>query len=157
MLDEKVLTRIRDRLRDREERAVELIVRPDTDSPDFSGSLAELARKIELASGGAIGVGSVKRDRFVALQASFDGGSVVTKPLTLAGTQLHLNTVSDFGEVLVTVHDASGKVVAVSEPVTADALDIPVTWAEGGIEGLDGPVTLAITLRNAKLFALWCT
>ena len=30
---------------------------------------------------GAIGVASIKRDRFVSLSASFDGGTIVTKPV----------------------------------------------------------------------------
>ena len=34
---------------------------------------------------GGIGFATIKRDRFVSLEASFDGGEIVTKPLKLAG------------------------------------------------------------------------
>src|SRR5262245_16802152 len=48
---------------------------------------------------GCIGLATIPRDRFVSLEASFDGGEVRTKPLHLKGKQLHLNAESDFGEI----------------------------------------------------------
>lgn len=70
---------------------------------------------------------------------------------------MHLNAKSDFGQVLVEVLDGEGRVIAKSKPIRADGLDLPVAWQEGGIEDVDAPVALRITLRNALLFALWCT
>jgi hypothetical protein len=107
--------------------------------------------------GGGIGLGTIPRDRFVSLQASFDGGHLTTRPLRLEGETLHLNAKSDFGQIVVEVLDAAGQVVARSEPVRQDALDIPVPWQEGDLQGLKAPVVLRITLRNALLFALWCS
>ena len=108
-------------------------------------------------SGGYIGFATVKRDRFVSLDASFDGGTILTKPLQLKGTSLHLNAKADFGEIVVEVLDADSKVAAESNPIAEDGLDIPVAWAEGELEGVTGPVTLRIILENARLFALWCS
>jgi len=106
---------------------------------------------------GGIGFATIKRDRFVALQASFDGGEILTKPLKLAGSDLHLNAKSDFGEILMEVLDAAGRRITKSKPVRADGLDIVVDWESGNLRNLDAPVVLRLTLKNACLFALWCT
>lgn len=105
--------------------------------------------------GGGIGFGTIRRDRFVSLAASFDGGYLVTKPLKLKGGQLHVNAKSDFGEIVVEVLDASGQAIATSRPIRQDGLDVTVEWHNGGLAELASPVALRITLRNAHLFALW--
>jgi hypothetical protein len=103
-----------------------------------------------------IGFATLKRDRFVALEASFDGGEIVTKLLKFKNTALHLNAQADFGEIIVELLDAKDKVIARSKPIQRDSLDIPVKWA-GDIEESDGPVRLRLKLTNARLFALWCS
>jgi len=103
----------------------------------------------------SIGFATIKRDRFVALEASFDGGEIETKPLQLKGATLHLNAKSDFGEIIVEMFDGHGELLARSKAIQRDSLDIPVKWDEKP-EPFDGPVTLRIKLNNARLFALWC-
>ena len=107
--------------------------------------------------GGGIGMGTILRDRFVSLGASFKGGVIVTKPLQLKGTTLYLNAKSDYGEIVVEVIDAKGHTLARSKPVKGDKLDMPVEWEEGNLTNVTGPVTFKITLRNALLFSIWCT
>jgi len=102
-----------------------------------------------------IGFATIQRDRFVALEASFDGGEILTKPVQLNSSALHLNAKSDFGEIIVEVLGTDGKLVARSKPVQRDALDLPVEWSSGFAPPAD-PVTLRIKLTNARLFALWC-
>jgi len=104
---------------------------------------------------GGVGLAAIKLDRFVSLGASFDGGQIVTKPLKLAGSRLHLNAKSDFGQIVIEVLDTDGRQIARSRPVVEDSLDVPVQWEKGSLEGLNTPVVLRITLRNALLFALW--
>jgi hypothetical protein len=106
---------------------------------------------------GGVGLASVARDRFVSLGASFDGGQIVTKPLRLHGTRLHLNAKSDFGQIQVEVLDPRGAVLVRSKPVRADGLDLPVEWQGDGPAKWTEPVVLRITLRNALLFAFWCS
>lgn len=106
---------------------------------------------------GGIGLATCRRDRFVSLQASFDGGEIITRPLRLAGSTLHLNVKSDFGELVIEACEPNGRVVAVSRPVRCDSLDAVVEWAEGDLDGAKGPVVLRIRLKNALLFALWCS
>ncbi len=107
--------------------------------------------------GSGIGFATVKRDRFVSLGASYSGGGLLTRPLTLAGKKLHLNVQSDFGEARVTALNAQGEIVARSKPIQRDGLDVPVEWERGSIESIQEPVRLQISLENALLFALWCT
>lgn len=106
-------------------------------------------------SGGAIGFATILRDRFVSLDASFDGGTVVTVPVRLTGATLRLNVESRFGEVLVEVLSSDGAVRAKSLPVAADGLDVAVEWEDGGVEGLEESVTLRFALKNARLYAVW--
>jgi hypothetical protein len=101
-----------------------------------------------------IGFAAVRRDRFVALEASFNGGEILTKPVQLKG-RLHLNAKSDFGEIVIELLKPDGAVIAQSKPIQADALRIPVEWSSP-VEDLPEAVTLRIKLENARLFALWC-
>jgi hypothetical protein len=105
---------------------------------------------------GAIGFATIRRDRFSALEASFDGGVIVTRPLKLASKTLHLNVRSDFGQVAVEALSPAGEVIARSKPIQRDSLDQAVEWASGGLEGREAPVVLRLTLKNACLYALWC-
>ncbi len=105
-------------------------------------------------SGGAIGLATIRRDRFVSLAASFDGGVIATKPLMPSGKTLHLNAKCDFGRIVVEAVDKDGKTVAESRPIRADSTDIAVEWAKGDLAP-SGPVSLRISLFNARLFAIW--
>ena len=81
----------------------------------------------------------------------------MTKPLKLMGKTLHLNAKSDYGEILVTIMGEDGTQLAESKPVKCDSLDVAVEWETFDPAALNGPVTLGIDVRNALLFALWCT
>ena len=106
--------------------------------------------------GGAVGFASIQRDRFVSLGASFDGGTILTKPMTLAGTALHLNADADFGTITMEILNNDGEAIAKSAPISQDSLDITVTWEDGGLSGTENPVALRFHLQNARLYAFWC-
>src|SRR6185436_8556576 len=98
----------------------------------------------------SIGFATIKRDRFVALEASFDGGEIVTRPLQLKGRTLHLNAKSDFGEIIVELLDVNDKVLTRSTSMQRDSLDIPVEWT--GDPGKPPElIKLRIKLSNARL------
>ena len=105
----------------------------------------------------AIGFASIPRDRFVSLAASFDSGVVLTKRLKIAGAAFHVNAKADFGEILVEALDEAGRVTAASRPLRRDALDIPIEWQTGVPPKAGDTVALRFTLKNAHLFALWCS
>lgn len=106
--------------------------------------------------GGWIGMASIPKDRFVSLEASFDGGTILTKPLRIEGDTLYLNAKADFGSVSVEALGADGDVLAASQPIKKDGLEIPVDWKNGWTLPKHKPVQLRITLNNARLFAFWC-
>lgn len=92
---------------------------------------------------------------FVALEGSFDGGEILTKPVELKG-KLHPNAKSDFGGVVVELLKTDGTVIAQSKPVQRDGLRIPVECQNGLDATLPSEaVRLRIKLENARLFALW--
>jgi hypothetical protein len=103
-----------------------------------------------------IGFATIQRERFVALEASFDGGEILTRPLRLQGQTLHLNAKSDFGEIVVEILNDEGKVLSESKPLQRDALDIPVQWKQPMNGQGESSVVLRIKLKNARLFSLWC-
>jgi hypothetical protein len=105
---------------------------------------------------GGIGFATIKRNRFVALEASFDGGEIVTKLLQLKDTTLHLNAKSDFGEIIVEQLDANDQLLAQSASIQRDSVDIPVEWT-GDAKRPHELVRLRIQLTNARIFALWCS
>ncbi|MBN1421927.1 MAG: sulfatase-like hydrolase/transferase [Planctomycetes bacterium] len=104
---------------------------------------------------GGIGFATIPRDRFVALEASFDGGEIITRPLVLRSSAIHVNAKSDFGEITVEVLDATGASIARSNPIRGDAIDIPIEWKGSAPRAAGGPVRLRIRLSNARLFAVW--
>jgi hypothetical protein len=106
--------------------------------------------------GSAIGLATIRRDRFVSLNASAEEGQIVLRPMRLADGRLHLNAKSDAGRIVVEVLDLQGHSIARSEPIATDGLDIPVVWEQGAVPAADTPVRLRVTLRNAQLFSLWC-
>ena len=104
---------------------------------------------------GGIGFATIPRDRFAAVEASFDGGEFVTKPLLIKGTILHLNARANFGQIVVEALDEQRKPLATSRPIQRDALDIPIEWQKP--PNFASPVVLRFKLENAQLFAMWVT
>jgi hypothetical protein len=103
-----------------------------------------------------IGFATIQRDRYVALQASFDGGEIVTKPVQLQGRKLHINAKADFGEIIVEVLGMDDRLLATSKPIQRDSLNLPVEWNVPADWPLEARVKLRLKLKNARLFALWC-
>jgi hypothetical protein len=105
-------------------------------------------------STGAIGFATAKQDRFVALEANYEGGVLVTKPLVMTESTLYLNARADWGEIQVEALDADGNAIATAEAIHKDGLEIPVRW--NGPEPPRGTsVRLRISLRNGQLYAIW--
>ena len=130
----------------------------------YSGRLyrhGEYHRHTELKDTGphfvGIGLATLRLDGWCSLQAGFDGGKVVTKPVTLPKGNLFINAKSDWGEVVVEVLDPEGEAIEgmKSAPVSADGVRLPVQWTEGSsLEQLAGrPVRLRFAIKNALLYS----
>ena len=103
---------------------------------------------------GGIGLASVKRDRFVSLEASFAGGTLTTKPLRWSGGPLCVNAKADFGTIEVEVLDEAGNVIGRSAPLRGDSISLTVHWEED-FTPPSGAVRLRFLLKNALLFSFW--
>jgi len=111
----------------------------------------------------AIGLATLRLDGFASLDASYDGGTVVTTPLLLDGAALSLNVKADYGEVRVELLDEGGQPLpGYGEddclPVQTDGVAVHVRWRERrSVAGLAGNVSkLRFVLRNARLYSYRC-
>ena len=110
--------------------------------------------------GGALGLGRLRLDGFVSLDAGADGGTLTTKPLVVAGDALVVNTSTRGGLVKVEVLDLDGTPVTgfgSSEcvPINTDSVRHVVRWNGGRSLGTlrDTPVSLRFHLRDAELYS----
>lgn len=106
----------------------------------------------------SIGLAIWKRDRFVSVDGSKDGGSLTTVPLHFSGRKLELNLDASKGRATVELLDPAGKPIAgfgKSDPLTGDSLRTTVKWkGKEMLESLAGrPVVVRFELQNAKLFS----
>jgi len=94
---------------------------------------------------------SVPRYRFASVYAGYFGGSFTTKPLHFETDTFYMNySTAAYGDVQVTVYDADGNVLGVTDKIYGNELSRPLTF--DGIAGRDG--YLKITLRDAHVYAL---
>ena len=109
--------------------------------------------------GGAIGLATVPRDRFVSLDAGEAEGYLRTRPFKLPEGSLHLNVDASEGQVIATLCDPEGQSLSgweQSEPVSGDRLDAEVSWPSGDLDLSRGQrVSLILRARNARLFSYW--
>jgi len=104
---------------------------------------------------GAIGLAKIKRSRFVSLEASYDGGTLLTKPLALEGTQLCVNANAAFGSIEVAIVDEQGKQLPGWKSTISgeDAIAAAVRFDKHSLEELAGrPARIQFRLVNAQLF-----
>jgi hypothetical protein len=116
---------------------------------------------------GHVGLGTLRRDGFVSLDATPRGGTVTTKPLLLASEraegaplQLHVNVKSDWGHCRVEVLDEAGNAIPGhskddADDIVADTVNKTVTWkGESDIaELVSRPVRLRFHLQSARLYS----
>ncbi len=107
----------------------------------------------------SIGLAIWQLDRFVSADASSDGGTLTTVPVSFTGGRLELNArVREGGSIVVSLLDAAGKELPgfeASEPITGDNLRHEVHW-QGSPElaALVGkPVMLRFAMKSAELFS----
>lgn len=80
--------------------------------------------------------------------------------MVLKGSDLRLNAYAPFGEIVVQLLDADGVLLKgfTSRAITADGLELPVSWTgDCDVKSLDGrPVQIKFRLTNARLYSYWC-
>lgn len=105
---------------------------------------------------GSIGRASTLMDRFVSVEASYDGGTLITKLFHFNGSQLFINGNIAFGEIRIQLLDSKGKAIEgfESKIYEIDSTEIPVAFKGRNIEALSSnPLRIQSTLRNAQLYS----
>jgi len=104
---------------------------------------------------------SLRLDGFASINAGYDGGEVITKPLTFAGSKLLLNfATSAAGGVRVEIQQVDGTPIpgfalADCQELIGNEIERPVAWAGGNLSKLAGqPVRLRFVMKDADVFAI---
>ena len=109
--------------------------------------------------GGGVGLALLRRDGFVSMHGSANGGTLLTRPVTVSGDTLHLNVDASNGRAEVALFDQDGQPIERwrdATPVTGDQLDATVTWQDATLAKLRGEkLRLQIRLTNADIFSFW--
>jgi hypothetical protein len=104
----------------------------------------------------------LRTDGFVSVNASYEGGEMVTKPFVFEGSKLVMNySTAATGSIRVEIQDVDGTPVPKFEikacpEIVGDAIEQAVVW-EGGndVERLAGqPVRLRFVMRDADLYSV---
>ena len=104
----------------------------------------------------------LRTDGFASVTAPWDGGEMVTRAFTFAGSRLEINyRTSAPGFVRVEIQDASGNPIpgcalADCPEIIGDEIERVVEWKQGpGVGALAGrPVRLRFVMKDADLFAM---
>ena len=134
--------------------------RPYLHSPGAAKDKKDTPRSIVLAT--------LKRDRFVSIDATDDGGYMLTKPIAYPGGKLHVNarTTSPDGFVRVAVREGHGVRDGEwvqdfsfdrSQPFSGDSLNAVMTWEGNDTVGSfpSEVLRLHFWLENAELYSFW--
>jgi len=104
----------------------------------------------DMYGGGAIGLATLRRDGFASMRGP---GTLTTRPVTFTGQNLFVNVNGDVGVDLL---DETGKVLATSEPVSADStrqrIELPGLGDHAGKR-----VRFRFHLSRGSLYAFWVT
>ncbi|UCH35365.1 MAG: hypothetical protein JSV65_03165 [Armatimonadota bacterium] len=110
----------------------------------------------------SIGLGTLRVDGFVSLDANPFGGTMTTKPVLLQGSRLYVNCASDWGHLRVEVLGEDGEPLPGCaredcDDIRADGVRLPVSWRGNADLGVlqDRPVRLRFHLQNARLYSFW--
>jgi hypothetical protein len=101
-----------------------------------------------------IGLATMKVDRFASLEASFDGGEFVTKPMHWPkGKRLFVNSQCRWGKIAIDLLSGTGtKPLATAELEGLDGVEIPVRLPR--IQNLD-LVRVRVRIVNARVYAMY--
>ncbi len=105
--------------------------------------------------------GVFRLDGIASAHAGYDGGELITKPVTFRGKKLHLNyATSAIGSVRIELQDATGKplpgyALKDAPELYGDEIDATYTWKSGeDLSRLKGqPVRLRFVLKDADVYS----
>jgi hypothetical protein len=103
----------------------------------------------------ALGLGTIKVDRFCGMESGFEAGTLRTKAIVVEGKTLHVNAYARFGHVDVSLFDADGAPIegAVAQVRGLDSVDAPLAIDLAPFAGQ--AIAVEFSIVNAKLFSFW--
>jgi hypothetical protein len=104
----------------------------------------------------------LRLDGFISINAGFDEGEFITKPLTFSGSKLEINySTAGAGQIRVELQDADGGplpgfTLEDCDPIKGDAIAGIVAWKErSDVSQLAGKVVrLRMVMNEADVFSL---
>ena len=104
----------------------------------------------------------LRTDGFASINAPFDGGEMVTKPLTFEGAELVLNLSTAIrGGLRAELQDINGMplpgfALDDCEPIIGDSIEHVVSWKKGSdlSEHAGRPVRIRFEMQDSDLFSL---
>ena len=105
---------------------------------------------------------TLRLDGFASVNAPYEGGELLTKPLRFAGKALEINySTSAGGRILVEIQDESGKPIEGfslddCKPIIGDEISGLVAWGENrDVSKLAGkPIRLRFVMQDADLYSI---
>ena len=100
---------------------------------------------------------TILRDRFVAVEASFDGGTLTTRPLRLDGSKFNVNCNTSFGKLGVRILGRDGNPIE-GYQATIKGIDLaehPVRFSRPLSELGKQAIRIEFTLSNAQLYSFF--
>ena len=104
----------------------------------------------------------LRTDGFVSVNASFEGGEMITRPFTFSGSEFVLNcSTSATGSIMVEIQKEDGSPVpgyglGDCDQIVCDRIEQAVTWKGkkkvGSLANM--PVRLRFVMKDADLFSL---
>ncbi len=104
---------------------------------------------------GNIGLATLLKDRFVSVEASFDGGTLITKPLRFEGSALNVNCNVAFGKLEARLLDRNGEPIDGYEATVegVDLVDCSVPFDKSLAELPSQEIKIEFVLYNAQLYS----
>jgi hypothetical protein len=108
---------------------------------------------------GAIGLGTLRVDGFVSVDAGDKPGTLLTRPLELEPGRIFVNADADGGSIAAEIVDQTGKPLPPftfgnCQPADADSVRQSLAWKDAAALP-KSPVRLRFRLTNAELYAFW--
>jgi hypothetical protein len=107
---------------------------------------------------GAIGLAKIKRGRFVSLEASFDGGKIITKLLSFTGKNLFINADTRYGLINSSILDENGDLIPGYQSVISgeNSINMQVQFREKNLKDLSGrSIRIKFNVTNSRLFGFY--
>lgn len=104
-----------------------------------------------------IGLVKIKRDRYVAREATGSPGTLTTAPFVLDANSIQVNVETKDGVVTAQLIDQDGLPIpgftnTDCTPITGDHMDVPLAWKKPLSDLKDKTVRIEFRLQNARLY-----